>query len=95
MMRVLTIADFRSRKGRPIRVKAGGGVMELVLAEVQELPPSGRNGGSFRLEFHGPPQPILPQSVYRFDLGGEGSDIFIVPLGQTPQAAVRYEAIFY
>ena len=43
---------------------------------------------------HGPPQPVLGQSVYRFDLGGEGSDIFIVPLGQTA-AAMRYEAIFY
>ena len=93
-MRVLTIADFRPRKGQPVRVKTAAGVMELVLAEVQELPPSGRSGGSFRLEFHGPPQPVLGQSVYRFDLGGEGSDIFIVPLGQTA-AAMRYEAIFY
>lgn len=93
-MRDLTIGDFLPRKGRPIRVKAGNAIMQLVLAEVQELPDSGRTGGSFRLEFHGPPQPILPQATYRFDLGGEGSDIFIVPLGQTPQA-VRYEAIFY
>ena len=93
-MRELTIGDFAPRKGRALKVNAGGHVLELVLAEVQELPASGRNGGSFRLEFHGPPQPILPQAIYRFDLGGEGGDIFIVPVGQTPQA-MRYEAIFF
>jgi hypothetical protein len=93
-MRELTIADFAPRQGKPIKMAAGGQVLQLVLAQIQALPPSGRRGGAFRLEFHGPPQPILPQAVYRFDLGGEGSDIFIVPIGQTPQA-VRYEAIFY
>jgi hypothetical protein len=93
-MRVLTITDFAPRKGSAFKVKAGGHVLELKLAEVQELPSSGREGGAFRLEFHGPPQPMLPQSIYRFDLGGEGSDIFIVPVGQTPQA-IRYEAIFF
>ena len=94
-MRVLTIDDFASRRGKAIRLKAAGGqVLELKLAEVQALPPSGRDGGAFRLEFHGPLQPILPQATYRFDLGGDGSDIFIVPVGQTPQA-IRYEAIFY
>ena len=86
--------DFAPKKGRPIRMKAGNGFMDLMLAEVQPLPPSGRQGGSFRLEFHGPLQPVLPQATYRFDLGGEGSDIFIVPVGQTPQG-IRYEAIFF
>jgi hypothetical protein len=93
-VRELTIADFAPRKGKKLRLNAGGHVVELVLAEVQALPPSGRNGGAFRLEFHGPIQPILPQATYRFDLGGEESDIFIVPVGQSPQA-IRYEAIFF
>jgi hypothetical protein len=94
-MRPLTIDDFAPRRGKAVRVKAAGGqVLEMKLVEVQALPSSVREGGAFRLEFHGPLQPILPQATYRFDLGGEGGDIFIVPLGQTPQAT-RYEAIFY
>jgi len=93
-MRELTIGDFRPRRGDAFTVKAGGGTTPLVLVQVQELPPSGRQGGAFRLEFHGPLQPALGQGMYPFLVGDSWVDIFIVPLGLLPQA-MRYEAIFY
>ncbi|MDQ4086443.1 MAG: hypothetical protein M3177_00275 [Pseudomonadota bacterium] len=93
-MRALTLNDFRGRRGDTFAVRAASGAATLVLAQVQELPPSGRDGGSFRLEFHGPPQPMLQQGTYPFLVGYSWVDIFIVPIGTLPQA-MRYEAIFY
>jgi len=92
--RPLTYTDFDKRRGKPFSVHAGGGVVQLVLAEVQDLPGSKREGGAFRLEFHGPPQPLLGQGTFRFLVGGEPFDIFIVPVGSAPQH-MRYEAIFF
>lgn len=92
--RVLTVDDFRTRRGDAFEVGVQGATVSLVLAKVQELPASGREGGSFRLEFHGPPKPMLGQGIYPFRLNGDRVDIFIVPIGLTPQA-MRYEAIFY
>lgn len=93
-MRDLTIDDFAHRIGKAFAVEAGGGSLPLTLAQAQELPLSGRPGGSFRLEFGGPAQPILPQAIYPFRIDGEQHDIFIVPIG--PKAdGMRYEAIFF
>ena len=92
--RPLTYADFDKHRGKPVSVQAGGGVVQLVLTEIQELPGSKRDGGAFRLEFRGPPQPLLGQGTFRFLIGGEVRDIFIVPVGTTPQH-MRYEAIFF
>ena len=92
--RELTIDDFARKRGQAFRVEIEGGRLDLVLAHVQELPQSGRQGGSFRLEFHGPPQPVLQQGTYPFLLGSQRSGIFIVPVGSTAEA-VRYEAIFF
>jgi len=92
--RQLTVGDFRTRRGDAFEVGAPGATVGLVLAQVQELPVSGREGGSFRLEFHGPLKPMLGQGIYPFLLGGDRVDIFLVPIGLTPQA-MRYEAIFY
>ena len=93
-MRVLTLTDFTPRIGKAIKVQATNGSIDLVLDQAQELPGSIRQGGSFRLEFQGPLQPTLGQGIYRFLLGGDPQDIFIVPIGQTPQG-IRYEAIFF
>jgi hypothetical protein len=92
--RPLSYDDFDKRRGQPFAVQAGGGVVQLVLAEIQELPGSSRTGGGFRLEFRGPPEPLLGQGTFRFLVGGEPFDIFIVPVGTTPQH-MRYEAIFF
>lgn len=92
--RPMTYDDFDKQRGKTVSVQAGGGVVQLVLAEVQELPGSKRVGGAFRLEFRGPPQPLLGQGTFRFLIGGEPREIFIVPIGTTPQH-MRYEAVFF
>jgi len=92
-MRVLTRKDFLPRVGKAFEVEVQGGRLPLTLHAAQELPSMGRDGGSFRLEFIGPHQPILPQGIYPFHGNGERLEIFIVPIGQdTP--GTRYEAIF-
>jgi hypothetical protein len=93
-VRELTIADFAPRRGGRVGVEAGPLRLDFILAEVQELPPSPRPGGAFRLEFHGPAQPLLAQGIYRFHLDRERHDIFIVPVGAAA-GLVRYEAIFF
>ena len=92
--RELTIDDFARKRGQAFPVEANGGRVDLTLRHVQELPGSGRQGGSFRLEFLGPQNSYLPQGTYPFHLGSLRIGIFIVPLGAT-EAGVRYEAIFF
>ena len=92
--RILTLDDFAPHRGKPFSVQALNGAIQLVLAEAQELPGSMRNGGAFRLEFHGPPQPNLGQGTYNFLVGGQPSPIFIVPIGRDAEKW-RYEAIFF
>jgi uncharacterized protein DUF6916 len=94
MYRELTFSDFRTRRGDTFDVRGPAGVVKLVLAQVQELPGSGRQGGSFRLEFQGPLTPALGQGTFPFMIGRDWANIFIVPVGILPQA-MRYEAIFY
>ncbi|AQR74749.1 DUF6916 family protein [Sphingomonas sp. LM7] len=89
----LSLADFQT--GTVYDVAAGDAAYPLALDKVQALSDSGREGGSFRLEFVGPGEPILPQAIYRFSDGGDaGHDIFIVPVGRDANG-VRYEAVFY
>ena len=93
-MHELTLADFSSRVGRAFQVEAGGERMTMILDRFQELPGGIREAGSFRLEYLGPPEPLLPQSTYGFEEGGERFEIFIVPVGREPDG-IRYEAIFF
>lgn len=92
-MRDLTLADFVPRLGTGFPISAGGESLVLKLQSAQELPSLGRRGGSFRLEFLGPLQPMLPQATYAFKMDDDSVEIFIVPIGQDPRGT-RYEAIF-
>lgn len=89
-----TIADFSGRVGKPFEVQAAGHRLALVLDAAQELPQSARAGGSFRLEFTGPFDPMLAQGIFPFQFGGDRFEIFIVPIARDPRGT-RYEAIFY
>lgn len=91
-MTALRLSDFPA--GTVYDVGAGGAVFPLTLDKVQALSDSGREGGSFRLEFLGPDEPILPQAIYRFASGGAEHEIFIVPIARGA-GGVRYEAVFY
>lgn len=90
----LTLADFAPCVGEPFEIDADGAPFVLTLREASSLPPSPRPGGSFRLEFEGPLQPILQQSIYAFPVGDERHDIFIVPVGPK-EGGMRYEAVFF
>lgn len=92
--RELTIDDFSGRVGKAVEAEAQGHRVPLVVLAVQELPSSGRQGGSFRLELRGPANPTLGQGIFPFKIGRETFGIFIVPLARDPQG-VRYEAVFY
>jgi hypothetical protein len=91
-MNNLRLDDFAT--GAVYDVHAADAVHPFMLAKGQELSDSGREGGSFRLEFLGPADPVLPQAIYRFVKGDAGHDIFIVPVARDA-GGVRYEAIFY
>jgi hypothetical protein len=92
-MHFATFDDFRRQVGKPYQVEVQGGRIAMKLDAAQELPSMGRQGGSFRLEFLGPLQPVLPQATYQVHGGGQRHEIFIVPVGQE-QSGIRYEAIF-
>jgi hypothetical protein len=87
----LTLAVFEPLLDASFTVSNG---VELRLAEASSLVNSGREGGSFRLEFHGPADSALPQGTYAFEIGGAAHDIFIVPIAARGDRLL-YEAIFF
>jgi hypothetical protein len=94
-MRQLSWDEFAAAEGTVYTVeRAGQPSVEMTLEKAAELPPSGRAAGSFRLEFRGPFEPILPQAIYRFSKDEESFDIFIVPIGREEKGTL-YEAIFF
>ena len=93
-MRNLTDADFSGRTGTAYEVLVGDATIPLTLEEMQPLPDAGREGGSFRLTFIGPQDPVLPQAIYPFRIDDETVDIFIVPFARNDKGT-SYEAVFY
>jgi len=93
--RQLTLADFETLIGASFDIETEFGPQQLFLSQVQELPNAERAGGGFRLEFTGPRDPRLPQSIYTFPVDGILHDIFIVPIGFAPEGGIRYEAVFF
>jgi len=93
-MQQLAWSDFAGAEGSVFHIDAGDGQIALALETAAELPSSGRVGGSFRLEFRGPVDPVLPQDIYRFHREGESCEIFVVPVGRD-ESGTLYEAIFY
>jgi hypothetical protein len=92
--RTITFADFSGRVGKPFEVHVAGHRVPVTLNAAQELPGSAREGGSFRLEFIGPHDPMLAQGLFAFVFGDDRFEIFIVPIGRDPRGTC-YEAIFY
>jgi hypothetical protein len=87
----LRVSDFEV--GEAYEVEAGGQIHVLTVAVVEELRQAARDAGAFRLEFSGPPQPILDQAIYTMRGSRRSDDIFIVPVAADP-SRVTYEAIF-
>jgi hypothetical protein len=93
-MQQLSWSDFEGAEGTAYQVDTVAGPLALTLETAVELAQSGRAAGSFRLEFRGPVDPVLPQAIYRFQRDAESADIFIVPVGREAKGTL-YEAIFY
>jgi hypothetical protein len=85
--------DFSAALGERFQVEADGATLTFVLEEARELPHPVREKGSFRLQFRGPADPVLPQAIYRFARGGDAWDLFIVPSGRDGEGAT-YEVTF-
>ncbi len=84
---------FAQAQGRVYRIESPDGTLELTLETVEKLEPSLRDGGSFRLEFRGPGEFVLPQATYRFSGPAGDYDMFIVPVARDSARTV-YEATF-
>ncbi|HEX6376499.1 MAG TPA: hypothetical protein VFZ91_12365 [Allosphingosinicella sp.] len=92
-MRELRFDEFAGCVGETYELVQDGQRLPLTLETAQELPPSVREAGCFRLAWRGPFEPLLPQAIYRLERGGEIYDIFIVPIGRD-QSGTQYEAVF-
>lgn len=92
-MRALKLDEFTGREGQSFELVLEGGSVPFTLAKVQALSPSGREAGAFVLEWRGPADPVLPQSIYTFRQGDEAVEMFIVPLAKDGEGT-RYEAVF-
>ena len=90
----LSLAEFSDAVGQSFEVEADGATHELRLLEASALPQSGREGGSFRLEFRGSADVVLPQAIYSFRRGERTDEIFIVPVSRNTEGT-NYEAIFF
>ena len=84
---------FRGAVGETFHVDSEGEKVGLVLDDVRDLPQGIREQGSFRLVFTGPPEPLVPQGLYRFERGEDSYDIFIVPIARDEKGST-YEAVF-
>ena len=93
-MRTLTADDFSDKTGSSYEVVLEGGTVPLTLQEFAPLTGGTREGGSFRLLFAGPADPVLPQGTFPFRQGDDVVDIFIVPIARDP-SGTQYEAIFF
>lgn len=94
-VRGLALGDFEARIGAAFAIETEFGTQTLELAVVEPMPQSTRPEGGFRLEFVGPKEPRLPQSIYSFVIDGTAHDIFIVAIGYRPEGGIRYEAVFF
>jgi hypothetical protein len=92
-MRVLKLEEFEAREGEAFELVLGERTIGFTLAGVRVLPDSGREGGAFVLDWHGPYEPVLPQDIYALRHGDEEFEMFIVPVGRDRSGA-QYEAVF-
>lgn len=96
MLDKLTKETFEPRKGETFTL-SGGGADRLDL-ELVEVRGTGLQGNAdreqFSVHFHGPADPILPQSIYRLENEEmEAMELFLVPIARDEDRVV-YEAVF-
>lgn len=100
MLEDFTVETFTERMGDRFRVS----IDEATALDVELIDAATAASGStletpgkrtpFSLVFRGPPEPVLPQRIYRFEHEVLGAfEIFVVPIGRD-EDGVRYEAVF-
>lgn len=92
--RAFVLDDFAHWVGYSFSVSVRGHRLLLALEAAEALDGSQRPGGGFRLEFLGPPEPMLDQGIFPFEIEQQRYELFIVPIGRS-QDGTRYEAVFY
>jgi hypothetical protein len=101
MQEPVSLADLKSADFAPLvnsifEIHADdGNFLPLTLIDVNgTVTPASLRGESFWLTFTGTPGQVLPQSIYRLSHATMGTlEIFLVPIGATPEAT-KYEAVF-
>lgn len=96
MLENFTSEAFADRLGETFRVGEGDDALDFELVEVNPGvgAPAGEGRAQFSIVFRGPPEPILPQRIYRFEKESLGAfELFIVPIGPD-ESGMQYEAVF-
>ncbi len=105
MLDTFTVDAATALLGTKFRVTGEGGVaVEMTLEDAvpfetrprrsQRQPAGVARRKAFSIYFVGPPQPILPQAMYRFESDKLTFDqLFIVPIGADDKGT-EYEAVF-
>lgn len=92
-MEQLALSDFADAVGAAFSIGDGDDALELTLERADALPAWRPETESFRLQFRGPCEPILPQAIYSLQREGDVFEIFIVPVARD-EIGTQYEAIF-
>jgi hypothetical protein len=92
-MEQLALSDFADAVGAAFSIGDGDDALELTLERADALPAWSPQTQSFRLEFRGPFEPILPQATYTLRRHGAAVEVFIVPVARD-RSGTQYEAIF-
>lgn len=85
------LEEFRALVGE--RFSTAGVELALTSAEPLGEAPAPQLPAPFRLEFRGPPQPVLAQDTHALAHGERVYEIFVGPIGRTA-TGTTYEAIF-
>ena len=93
-MNDLTIDDFAGWLNGECEVTAPEGRVPMTLMVAEPVAGSPRAGGGFRLEFLGPRDPLLGQSIMSVKGPSRTDEIFLVPVARDDEGT-RYEAVFF
>ena len=77
---------FSDRVGKNSASPPRAAICRCVLEAAQSLPGSPRPGGAFRLEFVGPPDPVLAQGIFPFEIDRDRFEIFVVLIARDTRA---------
>jgi hypothetical protein len=91
VLETFTAETFKPLVNERFELVAEDGRVDLELVDVTEsATPGADRRAQFSIVFSGPPDPILPQAIYRLKHPELGAfDLFLVPI-----AAGSYEAVF-